>query len=287
MHVAHVTPVHDVADQLLQVLTRQPAGLFSDFDGTLSPMAPTPDGASIAPGVREVLNALTRRIEIVGIVTGRAVDDARGRVGVTDLLYVGNHGLEWAEPGVHVDHPVGIAAANSIGTALRQIREEVEAALTLQGLVFEDKRLSGSIHYRLSEDPVTMGLALGEITERVANTHGLHVASGKMVYELRPTASVSKGTALREIALQRKLQGAVFLGDDVTDVDGFRALRQLREGERLSTLAVGVLTPDTAPSVIAESDVLLDGVEDVVRTLEALDLLLANTGRTRVLEHES
>ena len=281
MPVALVAPVQDVADQLFQILTQEPAGLFSDFDGTLSPMAPTPDSASLAPGVRDVLKALTRRIELVGIVTGRAVDDARARVGVADLLYVGNHGLEWAEPGVHVDHPVGVAAATSIATALRQIRAEVEASLPLGGLVFEDKRLSGSIHYRLSEDPVTMGLALGEITERVANTQGLHVASGKMVYELRPTASVSKGTALREIALQRNLQGAVFLGDDVTDVDGFRALRQLRQEERLSTLAVGVLTPDTAPSVIAESDVLLDGVEDVVRMLEVLDRLLAEKGRTR------
>ena len=286
MPVAHVTPVEDAAARLYRVLSHEPASLFSDFDGTLSPMAPTPDGASLAPGVRDVLKALARRIELVGIVTGRAVNDARERVGVPELLYVGNHGLEWAERGVHVDHPVGIAAADSISTALHQIGAEIGSTLGLGGLVFEDKRLSGSIHYRLSEDPVTMGVALGAITERVANAHGLHVASGKMVYELRPTASVSKGTALREIVLQRNLRSAVFLGDDVTDVDGFRALRALREGEGLPTLAVGVLTPDTAPSVIAESDLLLDGVDDVVRTLNALDHLLA-ADRIRATELES
>lgn len=280
MHVAIVTPVQDVADEVSRTLAREPAGLFSDFDGTLSPMAATPDGASLAPGVRDVLIALAGRIGLVGIVTGRAVDDARARVDVADLLYVGNHGLEWAERGVHVDHPVGIAAAASIAAALGQIREEVASAMTLGGLVFEDKRLSGSIHYRLSEDPIAMGSALGTITHRVAAARGLHVASGKMVYEIRPTASVSKGTALREIALARGLRGAVFLGDDVTDVDGFRALRALRESHALSTLAVGVLTPDTAPSVIAESDVLLDGVDDVVRMLNALDQRLADQDRT-------
>ncbi len=280
MPVAPVNPVHDVAERVGLVLAHKPSGLFSDFDGTLSPMAPTPDGALLASGVRDVLLALTSRIGLVGIVTGRAVDDARSRVDVPDLLYVGNHGLEWAERGVHVDHPVGIAAAASISSALEQIREEIGTANTLAGLVFEDKRLSGSIHYRLSEDPVETGVTLGTITERVAAAHGLHVASGKMVYELRPTASVNKGTALREIAVERKLRSAVFLGDDVTDVDGFRALRELRESEGLETLAVGVLTPDTAPSVIAESDILLDGVDDVVRMLNALNQLLIDQGRT-------
>lgn len=278
--MALVTPVEDVADQLSRLLLHEPAGLFSDFDGTLSPLAATPGGASLALGVREVLMALSSRIELVGIVTGRAVDDARARVGVPNLLYVGNHGLEWAERDVHVDHPLGIAAAASVAAALLEIRTEIGAAVTLGGLVFENKRLSGSIHYRLSEDPIAMGAALGKITERVAAAYGLHVATGKMVFELRPTASVSKGTALREIALQRGLRSAAFLGDDVTDVDGFLALRELREHHQLATLAIGVLTPDTAPSVIAESDVLLDGVDDVVRMLDTLDHLLTDAGRT-------
>ena len=158
--------------------------------------------------------------------------------------------------------------------------DEIGAAVTLGGLVFENKRLSGSIHYRLSEDPIEMGATLGEIAGRVAAAHGLHVATGKMVYELRPTASVSKGTALRDIALQRGLRSAAFLGDDVTDVDAFVALRELREHHQLATLAIGVLTPDTAPSVIAESDVLLDGVDDVVRMLGTLVHLLTDPGRT-------
>lgn len=260
---------------------RSPAGLFSDFDGTLSPMASTPDGASIAPGVREVLQSLSGQIELVGIVTGRAVDDARARVDLPDILYIGNHGLEWADRGTHVEHPAGIAAAASVATALRQIFLELEAVTTTAGVIFEDKRLSGSIHYRLSEDPVEIGQILGTITESVAASHGLHVASGKMVFELRPSAAVNKGSALAEIVRGRGLQAAVFLGDDVTDVDGFRALKEIREKDGVETLAVGVLTPDSAPSVIAESDVLLDGVNDVVRTLEALSQRLLGQGRSR------
>jgi len=279
--VPTVTPASDVADLLLEMFMRSPAGLFSDFDGTLSPMASTPDGASIAPGVREVLQSLSGQIELVGIVTGRAVDDARARVDLPDILYIGNHGLEWADRGTHVEHPAGIAAAASVATALRQIFLEFEAVTTTAGVIFEDKRLSGSIHYRLSEDPVEIGQILGTITESVAASHGLHVASGKMVFELRPSAAVNKGSALAEIVRGRGLQAAVFLGDDVTDVDGFRALKEIREKDGVETLAVGVLTPDSAPSVIAESDVLLDGVNDVVRTLEALSQRLLGQGRSR------
>jgi len=281
MRVPTITPACEVANLVSSMLHQTPAGLFSDFDGTLSPMASTPDGASIAPGVREVLRALASQIELVGIVTGRAVDDARARVDLPDLLYVGNHGLEWAERGKHIDHPAGVAAAESVTKALQRIFNELDGAITTAGLIFEDKRLSGSIHYRLCEDPVEMGLILGRITERIAESFGLHVASGKMVFELRPSASVSKGTALTEIVLQRGLRAAVFLGDDVTDVDGFRALREMREEHRLATLAVGVLTPDTAPSVIEESDVLLDGVDDVVHMLERLSQQLLDSGRTR------
>lgn len=276
-----VTPAQDVAELLTDLLGRFPAGLFSDFDGTLSPMASTPDGAQIAPGARDILGALASQIELVGIVTGRAVDDARSRVDLPDLLYVGNHGLEWAERGKHIDHPAGTAAEAAVTLALKQIFTELTDVTTPAGVLFEDKRLSGSIHYRLSEDPVEMGRLLGAITERVANLHGLHMASGKMVFELRPTATVSKGTALREIVLQRGLQSAAFLGDDVTDVDGFRALKGLREEHGISTMAIGVLTPDTAPSVIEESDVLLDGVNDVVMALETLSRRLANVGRRR------
>lgn len=276
-----VTPASDVADLLLEMFMRSPAGLFSDFDGTLSPMASTPDGASIAPGVREVLQSLSGQIELVGIVTGRAVDDARARVDLPDILYIGNHGLEWADRGTHVEHPAGIAAAASVATALRQIFLELEAVTTTAGVIFEDKRLSGSIHYRLSEDPVEIGQILGTITESVAASHGLYVASGKMVFELRPSATVNKGSALAEIVRGRGLRAAVFLGDDVTDVDGFRALKEIREKDGVETLAVGVLTPDSAPSVIEESDVLLDGVNDVVRTLEALSQRLLGQGRSR------
>lgn len=279
--MATVTSAHDVADRLAEMLILSPSGLFSDFDGTLAALASTPDGASIAPGARDVLRALSSQIELVGIVTGRAVHDARSRVDLPELLYVGNHGLEWAEHGVHIDHPAGVAAAASITTALEQIRSELLTTTTPAGVLFEDKRLSGSIHYRLSEDPVEMGQILGDITERIASAHGLHVASGKMVFELRPTATVSKGTALREIVLQRGLRTAIFLGDDVTDVDGFRALKGVREDHEITTLAVGVLTPDTAPSVIKESDILLDGVDAVVKALDAVSQRLQRHGRTR------
>jgi trehalose-phosphatase len=93
-----------------------------------------------------------------------------------------------------------------------------------------------------------------------AERHGLRVMPGRMIVELRPDLSVNKGTAIRELVTDLGLRGVVFFGDDVTDVDGFVALRALREEGLAATLSVGVLATET-PVVVAESvDLHVSGV---------------------------
>jgi trehalose 6-phosphate phosphatase len=274
-----VTSVSTVARHLADVLRERPAGLFSDFDGTLSPVAPTPDGAVAAPGVPETLAALARRLDLVGIVTGRGVADVTQRVGVPDLLYVGNHGLEWHEHGEHHVHPAGVAAEQSLPEALRDIELRLAAHASLDGTIFEDKRYSGSVHYRLSPEAGKVGEILVPIVHEVAREYGFWASDGKMVVELRPGAEVNKGSAVRRIVTERKLRSAVFLGDDVTDADAFRVLHELRDEAGLHTCSVGVLTLDTDQRVIDQSDFLLDGVDDVVAMLlELVELLPAGNG---------
>jgi len=272
--VPTVSPIATVARQLADVLQYRPGALFSDFDGTLSPVAPAPDLAEPAPGVTEVLDSLARRLDLVGIVTGRGVADATSRIGVPDLLYVGNHGLEWESGGEHHVHPAGLAAEQGLPEAMREIEQRLAARISTEGTIFENKRYSGSIHYRLSPEAGKVGDILAPIVHDVAGEYGFWASDGKMVIELRPGADVNKGSAVERIVTEHGLGSAVFLGDDVTDADAFRVLAQLRETRGIKTCSVGVLTLDTDQRVIDSSDFLLDGVDDVVSMLlELLELL--------------
>lgn len=281
-----VTPIDEVVDRLVDLLNSGRAGLFTDFDGTLSPLASTPDAARIDQAAADALRELATRIEIVGIVTGRAAADAQERVGISELLYVGNHGLEWTYRGDHGIHPAGAAAERDMESALAEIRRRLGSIASLDGVIFENKRLSGSVHYRLSEDPQIVGQALATIAEDVVAANGLRLTSGKLVFELRPKAHVHKGTAIEELIAEHQLDAALFIGDDVTDVDGFDALHRVADRTGKKMCSIGVLTADTAPSVVASSDLLLDGVDGVVATLKSLNRRLQAEGRRPVATSE-
>jgi len=276
-----VSSTTEVATHLANLFKSQPGALFSDFDGTLSPVAPTPDSAVPAPGITETLGRLAERLSLVGIVTGRGVDDAMSRIAAPDLLYVGNHGLEWFENDEHHVHPSGLAAEEGLPEALRDVEQRLQAHTSLEGVIFENKRYSASIHYRLSAEPGKTGEILGPILHEVAKDFGFWVSDGKMVFELRPGASVNKGSAVRHLVAERELRAAAFLGDDVTDADAFIVLRELRDELEIQTCTVGVLTLDTDQRVIDNSDYLLDGVDDVVSMLLELVNLLPDESVAR------
>jgi trehalose 6-phosphate phosphatase len=137
-------------------------------------------------------------------------------------------------------------------------------------LLLENKGVSATIHYRLAPDPDAAALLLEPLALAIARRRGLRVSSGRMIVELRPSVAVNKGTAIRDLALDLGLRGIVFFGDDVTDVDAFRALRGLRDNGVADTLRVGVIGAETPDVVIAETDVTVPGVAACAATLQAI-----------------
>jgi trehalose 6-phosphate phosphatase len=267
MTTKSVSSIADVAAAVIATLQHQPSALLSDFDGTLSQVSPTPDLAEAAPGAAETMSALASKLSLTAIVTGRGIADVSQRLAAPGLVYVGNHGLEWLEGDEHHVHPAGQAAQQVLAEALRDVDQRLRAHVSLDGVIFEDKRYSASIHYRLAPDPMAVRNALAPVMQEIATEYGFWVSDGKMVFELRPGAAVNKGSATEQLLAAHGIRSAVFLGDDVTDADAFLVLRRLRETEGFNAVAVGVLTLDTAPQVVEAADYLLDGVDDVVSML--------------------
>lgn len=255
-----------IAARIVETLDAKPAGLFSDFDGVLSEIAPTPDAAIAYPGAADAIAAIVANLDVAGIITGRAVDDIGARIDISELIVVGNHGLEWSEQAVRRDHEAGIAAIESVAVVLDSTRQELSGLMDISSMIWENKRLSGTIHFRNVENPTEVESLLLPIVQPLAEQHNLRCTPGKMIVEVRPLARVTKGTALAEIIEANNLASAVFIGDDVTDVDGFRTLRELRSQGK-HTLAVGVVTADAHPDIAAHSDVLVSSVDEIVSVL--------------------
>ncbi len=251
----------------LDVLSCTPSGLVTDIDGTISVMAPTPGEAVVTEEARETLRRLSERLAFVGVVTGRSASVGESLVGVPGLVYVGNHGTERRHNDTTWMHPEAVASAATLGHALRGIYERASALGVGDGLVVEDKGLSGSIHYRLAPRPEQARAVLVELANEAAAQAGLLVTEGRLVVELRPRLRVNKGTALIDLVREHSLRGVVFLGDDLTDVDAFRAVRELRDAGEITGVRVGVLAPETQPEVLAETDVTVHGVQACVELL--------------------
>jgi trehalose 6-phosphate phosphatase len=271
--------VDAVVSACMEVLRQTPSAVVTDIDGTISAIAPTPAEAMVDPGAKAALALLVERLAVVAVVSGRAPQDGAAMVGLPALTYVGNHGLERITCGTPWTHPVAAATQPAIAAALAEIESAARAAADVPWLLVENKGVTGTIHYRLAPDQIAAATLLEPLARAAATRHGLRLTLGRMIFEVRPALAVNKGTAIRELAQDFDLRGIVFFGDDVTDVDAFRALRELRQAGEAATLRVGVLGPETSPTVLAEIDVSVNGVAACAATLLALAARLAEEAK--------
>lgn len=221
----HSDDLPDALDHLpafLGLMDRRPA-LILDFDGTLSPIVEEPDAAAPLAGVIPLLERLAREGP-VALISGRSLDDLRKRVAIEGLALGGSHGFELCTRGGERLHPYPESAAQLVEPA----RALERLARTVPGAEVENKRFALALHLRAVVDPVDLRRA--EAAARaLAAAYGLRTTRGRGVFELHPSIDWHKGRAV-EWFLERwaddGFRGPVVgIGDDQTDEDIFRALR--------------------------------------------------------------
>lgn len=234
-----------------------------DFDGTLAPIVERPELAALPASTEEALARLARRQDTdVAVVSGRALEDVRARVGLRDIFYAGNHGLEIEGPGLHEIHREAAAARPAIAACAESLRH---ALAGIDGVIVEDKGLTLSVHYRLVADEAAAERVREAVSGECAERPGLRLTRGKKVVEIRPDVAWDKGRATRFLlaALEAGGAGAVpalFIGDDETDEDAFRAIREAGAGVRVA---------DPPPSTTAAT-AYLRSTQEVEALIDAL-----------------
>lgn len=249
-------------------LSHRPRGFLTDIDGTLSDVAPTPDQARLHRGVRPLLRRCLGVFDVVAAISGRPALDARRLIGIPQMTYIGNHGMEALAP--HARAPLIAPDARAYQGAIADALHEARSQLgdSLGPLLFENKGVTASIHYRLATDPDTAHVALRRALDPLARRHHLRLTEGRMVIELRPPLDRDKGTSVRALAEQHALACALYLGDDRTDVDAFRALRTMREQGVCVGIAVAVGHAEAHTSLIEAADIVLSSIAEVPRFIQ-------------------
>jgi trehalose 6-phosphate phosphatase len=208
------------------------AALFFDVDGTLAPIVATPEDARVPDTTRSELRRLAARYALVACVTGRTGEVARAIVGVPELTYVGEHGLE--------------LDAEADGW-----RERIRSFGARAPWPVEEKPLSAAFHYRTAPDQDAARRQLEQV-EADATAEGFRTRWGRLVLEVLPPIEASKRTAVEHLLARSRLRRALYAGDDTTDLDAFAALDGLELGIR-----VAIASAEAPPALRERADVVL------------------------------
>ena len=243
--------------------------ILTDVDGTLAPISARPEGAVVPAEATRALERLAGRYGLVGCISGRRAEEARRLVGLDAFVYAGNHGLELLLPGDEA-----LRFDPSLAGHERDAAEFVAALgakpLAAAELRLEDKGPIQALHWRGADDEHAAEARAEEIAA-AAEKAGLEPRRGRKVLELRPPGGGGKDAAVAALLADSGMNAAVYAGDDRTDLDAFRRLRELRERGALETaVCVGVTSPEAPADLAGESDLTVEGPAGWLAVLESL-----------------
>jgi len=270
-HTRRVPEPTATLEELLQPLKADPSrsAVLLDVDGVLAPIVQHPDDAHMPETTRRPLIEVAKRYGIVACVSGRRASDARRIVSLGSIAYLGSHGSEVLKPGSiqpEMDRElqawtrrVQDFARRTYGERLRQLRVRLE-----------DKEAIAALHWRGVPDEEDAEAAVREVAE-AAEEAGFQTHWGRKVLEIRPPVRIDKGAGIVSLLRDTDLAAAVYVGDDVTDLDAFRGLGELVEMGRLAkAVRVGVRSDEGPSKLGQEADWMVEGTDGVRELLKSL-----------------
>jgi trehalose 6-phosphate phosphatase len=242
--------------------------IVTDIDGTISEIAPTPTGALVTDSMREEMVKLHRKFVLVAVISGRSVVNAREMVGVDELIYVGNHGMEFLEDGKISLYP-------EVEKYLPQMKKTGQKLQKgdlshIDGLLFEDKGICFSIHYRLASHSEDVREKILNNIKNDPECEELKIAEGRQLVELKPPLSCDKGTILDNIVQKYDLKKVIYLGDDITDLDAFNRLKVLENQGKIRGASVLVCSSEIPSDVKKGSSYFVNSVDEVLKFFQWL-----------------
>ena len=191
-------------------------------------------------------------------------------VSVGTISYLGSHGSEllragWTEAVLDPALEGWVRRIHEFG------READTADLRRLGVRLEDKRVIAAFHWRGAHDEEGARAALDALAER-AQAAGLRTHWGRKVLEVRPPIRIDKGAGIKSFLEETETTSALYVGDDRTDLDAFRALGELSDEGRLTyALRIGVSSDEAPEEVLEEADVVVNGPDGVIALLRLLN----------------
>lgn len=254
-------------DALVADASRVVVGL--DFDGVLAPIVDDPASATIHPDGPRTLVALARQVRGVAVITGRParqaialgnLDEVGQELAEHDraLHLMGQYGNErWSSIDRRVISPRPPKGLSSFMADLPDLLRRHDAA----DAFIEEKGLAVAVHTRRLPDPVGAFERLLPALTKAAERYDLGVEPGRMVVEVR-APGMHKGQALRTVLGELGGHGVMFAGDDLGDVEAFRAVTVLREEGRPGLLVCS--GSEEQKALVDLSDIVVDGPDGVL-----------------------
>ncbi|XXG70684.1 hypothetical protein AAC387_Pa07g0113 [Persea americana] len=231
---------HPSALSMFKQITKASMGkqivMFLDYDGTLSPIVDDPDRAFMSDEMRDVVREVAKYFP-TAIVSGRCRDKVYSFVKLAELYYAGSHGMDIKGPAKYMEENKAVLfqPANEFLPMIDEVfKVLVEKTKSTPGAKVENNKFCLSVHFRCVEEKRWNALA-EQVRSVLKEYPKLRITQGRKVIEVRPTIKWDKGKALEFLLESLGFADCnnvfpVYIGDDRTDEDAFKVLRDREQG---------------------------------------------------------
>ncbi len=256
----------DKWDQIKAKFQNKQVFIFLDYDGTLTPIVETPQKAVISAVTKAVIEKISKKPNCkIAIISGRSLRDVKEKLSLDNIIYSGNHGLEIEGPKIRFRATVSPEYISILNKIKKELNKKISA---VKGIFIEDKGLSLSLHFRqVSKKEIPLVKAAFHETVIIYLVRNkIKIKFGKMVLEVRPVLEWDKGKVVLWLLAREKFAKngvpilPIYIGDDLTDEDAFRAFKGIG-----LTVIVGNARSSLAQYYLKDTNEVRKLLEDILK----------------------